>query len=479
MNNNQSGAPKKKKQKTSHDPNEYINVPIHLLPLVSTNNRKIVIPDPLPQSVSLLRPPSYSVRKYLSNMSILRVYEIVNLLSFFVKQAINIQKVTNDRQQFYKNIEPCISIVDKMFAPYGSIHYAISPNQSNSKIRTFELSVLSFLYFFKQWMCNMVNADLELFISNVKAQVLNNGTVYVESNDFTIIKNYPDGSRTIKKFNVKAIFDSWLKIEFFELVRITSESLASQDSLSHKNLNENDDFDALLDFILKRKQQRENAKKDAFQSNLGRDDIFNNQNLDSLNTNGSKRKSEELDPLEPDLEKKHSNSDYSSYTAVPSANNSTNEYINKANNGNKYPFPNYKLDSEVSPHNLTTENTPQGMQPIKQEQFDNDNFTAQNNQQSEFMKNHSYNKLAEDSNGDLSDSELMSRFLKSKVESFNLDAEYGTPATFLKMLQLSDVMTNLKNLMLYQKINGVQSPMDAMFNFVDDLRKREKELVDK
>jgi len=47
------------------------------------------------------------------------------------------------------------------------------------------------------------------------------------------------------------------------------------------------------------------------------------------------------------------------------------------------------------------------------------------------------------------------------------------------MLQLSDVMTNLKNLMLYQKINGVQSPMDAMFNFVDDLRKREKELVDK
>ena len=229
MNNYNQNATSHKKQKTTHDPNDYINVPIHLLPLVSTTNRKIVIPDPLPQSVSLLRPPSYSVRKYLSNMSILRVYEIVNLLSFSVKQAINIQRVTNDRQQFYKNIEPCISIVDKMFAPYGSIHYAISPSQSNSKIRTFELSVLSFLYFFKQWMCNMVHADLELFISNVKAQVLNNGTIYVESNDFTIIKNYSDGSRTIKKFNCKIIFDSWLKIEFFELVRLTAESIASEE----------------------------------------------------------------------------------------------------------------------------------------------------------------------------------------------------------------------------------------------------------
>lgn len=478
MNNYSQNTASQKKQKTNHDPNDYINVPIHLLPLVSTTNRKIVIPDPLPQSVSLLRPPSYSVRKYLSNMSILRVHEIVNLLSFSVKQAINIQKVTNDRQQFYKNIEPCISIVDKMFAPYGSIHYAISPNQSNSKIRTFELSVLSFLYFFKQWMCNMVNADLELFISNVKAQVLNNGTIYVESNDFTIIKNYPDGSRTIKKFNCKIIFDSWLKIEFFELVRLTAESFASQDCLSSKNLNKDGELDALLDFILKRKQQEENAKKDNFDDILGRDNIFMDQNLDPLKTNGTKRTYDEVDPLEPDLEKKHSNSDYSSHTAVPSTNNSSNDYMNRPNNANKFPFPNYKLDSEVSPNNLTNENTPQGPTQVKTEQFDNV-YLLSNNEQSEFMKNHPYKQMAEEGNNSLSDSELMARFLKSKVECFNLDSEYGTPATFLKMLQLSDVMTNLKNLMLYQKINDVQSPMDAMFKFVDDLRKREKELVDK
>ncbi|KAL6930971.1 hypothetical protein ACO0R3_004095 [Hanseniaspora guilliermondii] len=477
MNNFNQNSASNKRQKTKHDPNDYINVPIHLLPLVSTNNKKIVIPDPLPQSVSLLRPPSYSVRKYLSNMSILRVYEIVNLLSFTVKQATNVQKLTKDRQQFYKSIEPCIAIVDKMFAPYGSIHYAISPNQSNSKIRTFELSVLSFLYFFKQWLCNMVNADLEFFVSNVKAQVLNNGTIYVESNDFTIIKNYPDGSRTIKKFNCKLIFDSWLKIEFFELVRLSAESFASKESLSSNNLNKDNELDALLDFILKRKQHKEKMKNDDIHNMFNQENIFMDQACNK--TNGTKRSFDDIDQMELNLEKKQSNSDYSSRTAVPSTNNSSSEYNIRPSSFNKYPFPNYKLDAEGSPQNFTNENTPHGINQIKAEHFESEHFSPHNIEQSEFMKNHPYNKLAAETNGELSDSELLGKFLKSKVECFNLDSEYNTPATFLKMLQLADVMTNLKNLMLYQKINGVQSPMDAMFNFVDDLRKREKELVDK
>lgn len=478
MNNYNQSSASNKRQKTTHDSNNYINVPIHLLPLVSTNNKKIVIPDPLPQSVSLLRPPNYSVRKYLSNMSILRVYEIVNLLSFTVKQAINVQKTSQDREKYYNSIEPCIAVVDKMFAPYGSIHYAISPNQSNSKIRTFELSVLSFLYFFKQWMCNMVNADLELFVSNVKAQVLNNGTIYVESNDFTIIKSYPDGSRTIKKFNCKLIFDSWLKIEFLELVRLTSESFASKESLSTEHLNKNNDFDALLDFILKRKEHKEKMKKNDIQNMFNQENVFMDQQCNNK-TNGTKRSFDDIDHMELNLEKKHSNSDYSSRTAVPSTNNSSSEYNIRPSSVNKYPFPNYKLDAEGSPQIFTNENTPHGINQIKPEHFESEHFSPQNAEQSEFMKNHPYNKLAADTNGELSDSELLGNFLKSKIECFNLDSEYNTPATFLKMLQLADVMTNLKNLMLYQKINGVQSPMDAMFNFVDDLRKREKELVDK
>ncbi|XBW38671.1 hypothetical protein QEN19_004259 [Hanseniaspora menglaensis] len=398
-----------KRQKQDHQQSEYSNngsninftttkVPLHLLPLVSDENKNFVIPEPLPNSVSHLKPPSYSVRKYLSNMAILRVYELINMITLSVKQAVKNRKECKSKEEFLKKLEPSILIIDKMFAPYGSVHYAISPNGSNMKIRTFELSVLSFLFFFRGWVENMVSAELDIFVNNMKAQVLNNGTIYVESNDFTIMKSYPDGSRTVKKFNAKVIFDSWLKIEFFELVRLNVETFASENSLSIKNLNSNGELDELMQFLIDRNlDQGMGNKRSLEKMNMGSNEIN--------------------DPDLPDV------------------------YENKQQNG--LPFPNYSVGSK------------HGSQHI--------NATGSDTQNKNAMTNN----------------ELLIDFLKKKTGAFNLDSEYGTPANFLKFLQLSDVMTNLKNLMLYQRINNVESPMDSMFRFVNDLRKRERDVMNK
>lgn len=389
--NNENNIPNNNNN-NNNKPFQPLRVPVHLLPLVSDETRNFIVPKPLPTSVSILKPPSYWVRKYLSNMAILRVYEILNMVSLSVKQAISEQGNSDNKKEYSKRVEQSIMVIDKMFAPYGSVHYAISPISSNVKIRTFELSVLTFLFFVKGWINNMVNAEVEMFINNLKAQVLNNGTIYVESNEFTIMKHYPDGSRTIKRFNAKVIFDSWLKIEFLELVRVKSESFASQNALSLKHLNQNQELDQLLQFIIDRNLDKKKATKRKFDST--NDNENNENNLTDKNKNDS------------------------------------------------LPFPNYKIDT-----NLTTEK--------------NNPFNSDKNKES------------------MSNSELITDFIKEKNQCFNLNEEYNTHTNALKQLQLADVMTNLKTLMLYQRINKVESPMDSMFKFVNDLRKRERDMMNK
>jgi len=65
--------------------------------------------------------------------------------------------------------------------------------------------------------------------------------------------------------------------------------------------------------------------------------------------------------------------------------------------------------------------------------------------------------------------------LRSKFELFKNINSFGTSEGFMRLLQVNDVMQHLKNLMLYQRLNNVASPLEAMFQMVNNLQAQEQQ----
>lgn len=141
----------------------------------------------------------YPIRKYLSNMAILRLHEIINLVNVSTDRVDDFgywQRFTND-----------------LFTPYGILRYS---TQGGEETRQFEFTTPII-----PLICNSLGSvgivRLEMIPQQLRAQVLSNGTIFFDCPRCTTTFYYPDGSYMTNFSQVKGIFDSNLKIEWVEI----------------------------------------------------------------------------------------------------------------------------------------------------------------------------------------------------------------------------------------------------------------------
>ncbi|SCU98397.1 LAMI_0F14444g1_1 [Lachancea mirantina] len=213
----------------------------------------IQVPSPLPGMVptAASQPPRrvllngmmpYPMRKYLSNMAILRLHEILNLINVSTGRVDDFsywQRFTHD-----------------LFTPYGIMRYS---TKGGEETRQFEFTTPII-----PLICQSLGAvgivRLETVPQQLRAQVLSNGTIFFDCPRCTTTYHYPDGSYMTTFAQMKGLFDSNLKIEWLEIVsysfvpgiewnsieRLISTSTVFQDivrSLNQKGPGQENDFD--------------------------------------------------------------------------------------------------------------------------------------------------------------------------------------------------------------------------------------------
>lgn len=153
-------------------------------------------------SKSVHMPPnlvSYPVRKYRSNMAILRLYEIINWIN------ISTGKLSNYN---YWN-----KFALDMFAPYGVLRYT-KKNGDNTRQFEFTLPIIPSVF---KSLGTMGVVRIEMVPQQLRAQVLSNGTIFFEFPRSSITLFFSDGSYITHFTQIKGIFDSSLKIEWCDI----------------------------------------------------------------------------------------------------------------------------------------------------------------------------------------------------------------------------------------------------------------------
>ncbi|SCW03956.1 LAFE_0H02762g1_1 [Lachancea fermentati] len=160
-------------------------------------------PMAAPQQVPRRRiPPStnmpYPIRKYLSNMAILRLHEIINLLNLSTGRV--------------GDYDYWLRFTHDIFTPYGIFRLS---TKGGEETRQFEFTT-PIIPLICQTYGNVGIVRLETIPQQLRAQVLSNGTIYFDCPRCTTTFYYPDGSYMTNFAQVKGVFDSSLKMEWVE-----------------------------------------------------------------------------------------------------------------------------------------------------------------------------------------------------------------------------------------------------------------------
>lgn len=145
----------------------------------------------------------YPIRKYLSNMAILRLHEIINLINVSTGRIDDFdywQRFTND-----------------LFTPYGIMRYS---TKGGEETRQFEFTT-PIIPLICQSLGSVGVVRLEMIPQQLRAQVLSNGTIFFDCPRCTTTFYYPDGSYMTNFSQIKGIFDSNLKLEWVEISTYT------------------------------------------------------------------------------------------------------------------------------------------------------------------------------------------------------------------------------------------------------------------
>ncbi|SCU96326.1 LAME_0F15874g1_1 [Lachancea meyersii CBS 8951] len=141
----------------------------------------------------------YPIRKYLSNMAILRLHEIINL--------INVSTGSVNDFDYWKRF------TSDLFTLYGILRYS---TKAGEETRQFEFTT-PIIPLICQSLASVGVVRLEIVPQQLRAQVLSNGTIFFDCPRCTITFYYPDGSYMTNFSQVKGIFDSTLKIIWVEI----------------------------------------------------------------------------------------------------------------------------------------------------------------------------------------------------------------------------------------------------------------------
>ncbi|SCU93260.1 LAFA_0F15456g1_1 [Lachancea sp. 'fantastica'] len=168
----------------------------------STSNTGYTMPTAPQSQVRPYVPVStmpYPIRKYLSNMAILRLHEIINL--------INVSTGRVDDFDYWKRF------TSDLFTPYGILRYS---TKGGEETRQFEFTT-PIIPLICQSLGSVGVVRLEIVPQQLRAQVLSNGTIFFDCPRYTATYYYPDGSYMNNFSQVKGIFDSNLKMIWVEI----------------------------------------------------------------------------------------------------------------------------------------------------------------------------------------------------------------------------------------------------------------------
>ena len=152
-----------------------------------------IIPSQVPSTYP------YPLRKYLSNLAILRAHEIINLLN-----------VSNDK---LNDMKYWVKIMSELFTPYGLFRYS---RKQQDDIRQFEFTAVVIPSVMRAFGSSGV-AKLEIVPHQLRAQVLSNGTIFFECPRCLLTYFFPDGSYMTNFTHFKGVFDTALKIEWLDM----------------------------------------------------------------------------------------------------------------------------------------------------------------------------------------------------------------------------------------------------------------------
>ncbi|EJS44467.1 YDL233W [Saccharomyces arboricola H-6] len=168
-------------------------------PIAAATGAAASPPQPVSQgSLPMLRVP-YHIRKYLSNLAMLKLYEIINevntamgkigLLSFWTELVFGI------------------------FTPDAVIRYS---KKSMTDYREFEFVIPVFPV-----ICSTLGrfgiVRMEIKVLQLKTQVLSNSTIFFNCPRITFVYYYPDGSYITHFAQMKGAFDLDLKINWLDV----------------------------------------------------------------------------------------------------------------------------------------------------------------------------------------------------------------------------------------------------------------------
>ncbi|CAI1885337.1 hypothetical protein SEUBUCD650_0D00230 [Saccharomyces eubayanus] len=156
-------------------------------------------PQPIsPASLPMLRVP-YHIRKYLSNLAILKLYEVINEINMAMNK-ISLLSFWTD-------------LVSRVFTPDAVIRYS---KKSMTDYREFEFVIPVFVI-----ICSTLGrfgiVKMEIKVLQLKTQVLSNSTIFFNCPRATLIYYYPDGSYITHFAQLKGAFDLDLKINWLDV----------------------------------------------------------------------------------------------------------------------------------------------------------------------------------------------------------------------------------------------------------------------
>ena len=332
-------------------------------------------PKQEPLQFSLL---SYPIRKYISNLAILKFYDMFNMI--------------NNAGNSVNKLEYWQKFVKEMFAPYATIRYS---KASDIDFRKFDFLVaLLPLIFITLWKFGVVR--MEMSPGQIKCEMLSNGRIFVSCPRATFAYHYSDASYITHLVQLRGIFNSFLKLEFCDLYMHCFVPGIEWNSLER---------------LLSNQQ----ASYEIFQK-LSKS---NNNEINNISTN-----SNHADDKSKNKTKNNSNNNETLDLADESHNNNPNELNHdKSNNHNRRASNNGKGNLNNSNGiGSKDKNIPPNFDAITQ--------------------------------------------LRSYFAVFRNVSVFGSQEGLMRVMQVSTVMSALKNLRAYQKIHGIDSPLKALEGYV-------------
>ncbi|KAI5965131.1 uncharacterized protein KGF55_001351 [Candida pseudojiufengensis] len=182
----------------------------------------------------------------------------------------DLSEITGLDFEFLKNVSTTSTTTPKA-STSSSTNQPSSPNNENDQFHNFEINISTIPYFLTKSIENSTISKFQIFITNLKFQVLNNGSVIIFAK-LTINLNYIDNSIKQLLGNFKVLMSKDLRIEWINIEILKYENLFNFESLTNQN---NNDLNKIFEnSITNQNQETFGLDKNSIKS-LQINDIFN------------------------------------------------------------------------------------------------------------------------------------------------------------------------------------------------------------